>query len=273
MSSNFEEWVGSDDMVNQLPRNISISEEIGVGGQGVVYRGSYKDRTCAVKVYQPGQVSKRIQREVDAMRNIDADGLVDLFWAGELDVNGKSSRVVVTSFVEGDSLDARLEEGGLEENAVYALGYHVGSAITRLWNERIVHRDIKPENIILTPQNEAVVIDLGIARHIDKSSITARGVTWGTRGYLSPEQSQAVRSLTCKSDVFTLAVVMLEAALGRHPTHGDQKLLLSAAFHEGLPEELSDYSEGAFLKRMLHPRPTRRPTGEEVVETLEPYVN
>lgn len=273
MSSNFVDWVGSDDMVNQLPRNISISEEIGVGGQGVVYRGQYADRACAVKVYQPGQVSKRIQREVDAMRNIDADGLVDLFWAGELDINGGSSRVVVTSFVEGDSLEARLEEGSLTENRVYALGYHVASAINCLWDERIVHRDLKPENIILTPQNEAVVIDLGIARHIDKSSITARGATWGTRGYLSPEQSEAVRSLTCKSDVFTLAVVMLEASIGHHPTNGDQKLLLAADFHERLPEELEDYSEAALLRSMLHPRPTRRPTGGDVVDALESYVN
>jgi len=73
--------------------------------------------------------------------------------------------------------------------------------------------------------------------------------------------------------VFTLAVVMLEASLGHHPTNGDQKLLLSADFHEDLPGKLSDFSEAAFLRRMLYPRPTRRPTGEKVVEVLESYVD
>ena len=65
---------------------------------------------------------------------------------------------------------------------------------------------------MIRPDGRACVIDLGVARHLDQTTLTALGITWGTLGYMSPEQTRAVRQLTCKSDLFSLGVILLESA-------------------------------------------------------------
>src|SRR5205823_12550809 len=118
---------------------------------------------------------------------------------------------------------------------------------------------LKPYNIMLRPDGQAVLIDLGVARHIALDSLTTYGKTWGTEGYLSPEQARIVRSLTCKSDVFALGVVVQESLLGRHPTARHQQQLVAggpatASLQAGLPTEFI-----ALVDRMVHRDPVRRP--------------
>jgi serine/threonine protein kinase len=106
----------------------------------------------------------------------------------------------------------------------------------------------------------AVLIDLGGARHLDNTTITALGTTFGTFGYFSPEQYRAEHALTSASDVFTLGVVLLECLLGRHPTSFDQTQLAisppsSTAVVPNVRKELREV-----IDRMLQVRASFRPS-------------
>lgn len=256
-----------------LPADLQVHELLSVGGQGVVYRGMVDGVEAAVKFYLPGQVDKRIEREIRALKEIQCSTIVDLLWSDRVDFPDHELNVVATSFVEGTPLNQIIKQGKLEELQLGVLAYDVALAIQAMWAKRIVHRDLKPSNILLRPNSRACVIDLGVARHLNDSSLTQVGGTWGTLGYLSPEQRRLARQLTCKSDVFALGVVLLEAALGRHPTFGDQLRLETRGFHEELPTEISGWDHAMLLRRMFEPNAIRRPSPEEMIDQLTDYAD
>mgnify|MGYP006286300661 CR=1 FL=1 len=268
MDQQFIRWVNSSDFIDQLPRIVDVGSEIGRGAQGLVFEGEYNGERAAIKVYSPGQASKRVQREASALKDVSAGSIVRLFWAGDVNYNSREVQVVVTSYAEGTPLDDRIQSTPLDEDEVYQMMLGVAEAVSALWQERIVHRDIKPSNIILRDDGDATVIDLGLARHLNESSLTVQGGTWGTPGYLSPEQARAVRDLTCKSDIFTLAIVSIESAMGNHPAHGNQRMLLSIDLHKNLPSPVDRYAHSKVLKSMLHPRPTKRPKPRDVISIV-----
>ncbi len=105
----------------------------------------------------------------------------------------------------------------------------MAAAIDALWEapRRIVHRDIKPSNVMLADSGRAVLIDLGVARHTTLATLSAPNMAWGTLGHMSPEQAQARKSLTCKSDIFRLGVMIQQALAGRHPYGGQQGRLMN----------------------------------------------
>lgn len=257
-----------------LPTEVEVFDLLSTGGQGVVYRGLVDSVDAAIKVYLPGQVDKRIEREIQALKDLECSTIVDLLWSGKVTIQDHELNAVATSFVVGTPLNEVLaNQVPLELSQVGILIYDVALAIQAMWEKRIVHRDLKPSNILLRPNGRACVIDLGLARHLNDSSLTQIGATWGTLGYLSPEQTRRVRQLTCKSDVFALGIVVLEAALGRHPTRGDQLRLEAQGFHERLPGEVSNWVHADLIRRMLHPKPIRRPSPDEILETLTDYSN
>jgi serine/threonine protein kinase len=97
------------------------------------------------------------------------------------------------------------------------------------------------------------------------------GISAGTYGYLSPEQTRAVRQLSCKSDVFSLGITMVEAGLGRHPTDRDQLRVLGMRLDEALPRTFPDWPHNGLLMRMLHPRPAARPLPDDILHELAEY--
>lgn len=244
-----------------LPANFAIAEKLAPGGQGVVYRGTVDGEDAAVKLYFPGQVRKRIEREVNALAEIDSPSIVRLIETAEVSAAEFPSpiTVVATELVEGTPLDAHLGGGPLDEAGTVAIIRNISDAIDAMWSRRIVHRDIKPNNIILRPDGSACLIDLGVARHVDATDLTQVGHTWGTRGYMSPEQMAAIRQLTCKSDVYATGVVALVCGLAAHPSHNDQAALVAADLHLGLPGPIGSWKCEATIRAMLDPRPTRRP--------------
>lgn len=213
-----KEWLKDAANVSTcLPNNMTLYEPLPPGAQGVVYRGEIDGRPSAIKVYFPGHVEQRVQREVDALLAIECRCIVALHWAGSIQVDGRELQVVATELVEGASLSEILKSRRLSHEELGVVAFDCCQAIESMWSRRIVHRDLKPSNIVMTSDNRAKVIDLGVARHLEHSSLTTMGVTWGTYGYMSPEQTRFVRQLTCKSDLFALGIILVEAALGRHP--------------------------------------------------------
>jgi eukaryotic-like serine/threonine-protein kinase len=259
-------WARAAAVFGVVPRGF-----LAEGGQGLVFEGKVHGRKAAIKLYFPGQVQLRIQREVDALGQLSSPSIVRLLWSGHLDTveHGKIS-VVATDFVDGVSLSEHISRTGpLDDDALGELILDVARAIREFWMFRIVHRDIKPDNIMLKTEGGACVIDLGLARHLNQASLTALGASWGTLGYLSPEQCNGQRQLTCKSDIFALGVTCIEAGVGGHPTQRDQDRLLASHFERVLPTRLHGRRHEAILARMVHPRPTARPTPEQVIAAVE----
>lgn len=199
------------------------------GGQGAVFRAQpiVAGPDVALKILYPGEVQERTDREIKAMKTLRSPYIVEICNYGKVPLRGLSCSWLATSFIEGESLASMLARGPLSELQIVRIAEQVGEAIRALWRKRIVHRDLKPDNIMIKPDGNAVVIDLGIARHVEMSAITTAGKTWGTQGYLSPEQVQAIRGLTCRSDIFALGIVLQQCLLGRHPTNGDQMALVN----------------------------------------------
>ena len=254
-----------------LPQEITIEGLLAQGGQGIVYRGQVSGVDAAVKIYFPGQLRMRIDREIEALSKLDNPHIVKLHWAGQIIVGDTQLPLVATSLIAGEDLSTHTKNNPMSHEQIGTVIYDITDAIRAMWVERIVHRDLKPPNILLMPNGCACVIDLGVARHIDMTPLTATGFTWGTQGYMSPEQTKAIRQLTCKSDVFGLGVIAVECAMGRHPTRQDQLRLLSMGLHERLPIELASWDYAPLVQDMLHPRPTKRPDPSRIQELLSVF--
>lgn len=261
-----------DFVSKSMPQEIKTSSLLAEGGQGVVYDGQVGGNAAAIKIYFPGQVLKRIQREVAALESLDCPNIVKLLWSGDVEIKGHGRlQVVATELAAGKPLHSILKAKSLTPNEIGVLAYDITNAISVMWDQRIVHRDLKPSNIVVSPEGQACVIDLGLARYVDRSSLTPFGVSWGTYGYLSPEQTKAQRQLTCKSDIYGLGVTLVEASLGKHPTQRDQLVLLASGFHQKLPSSLENWQFAPLLKRMLHPRPTVRPMPSQILSQLNEF--
>jgi serine/threonine-protein kinase len=198
------------------------------GGQGVACRATSTDGTVvALKVYETSHVAERSEREVAALRQLKSERLVRLHDAGEVEINGAIYRFIATTFISGTPLADVIAGGPVELAGAVRVLADIIEAIQELWStQQIVHRDVKPANIIVTSAMRAVLIDLGIARHLTQKTITTAGHTYGTYGYFAPEHF-AGRRLSYKADVFAAGIVFQEMLLGSHPTAGRQELLVN----------------------------------------------
>jgi serine/threonine protein kinase len=254
-----------------LAGRYALGSEIRVGGQGVVYRAHRRltlantvtSDDVALKLHLDQSQDQRIQREINAMTTMKHPNLANLIEDGTLVIAGTSCRYASWEFIEGEALDHRIATAPLNAKTVCIVGRDVCRAIDHIWSEqRIVHRDVNPKNIMLrVGERESVLIDLGIARHLLETSITAPRMTWGTVGYLSPEQAQAHRNLSCASDIFSLGISLQEALVGHHPTHRNQNNLLfggpkTATVLATAPAALANLIDSMLVARASHrPRP------------------
>lgn len=262
----------ADEIEVALAHRYRVDGELRSGGQGAVFRAVRLKRgdgfACndqvALKLHFDPKQDVRVEREIRAMLQLSHPALSELLEHGFCDIAGTRTRYIAWQFIDGDALDTRLGHGPLNEKGAAAMAAHVCSAIEAIWSRRIVHRDVNPKNIMLKRSGGAVLIDLGGARHLDETSVTAAGSTFGTPGYFSPEQFRAERALTCASDVFSLGIVVQQCLLGTHPTGYDQHRLVSNPPRtKALIPSASD-RVAAMVDRMLSLRAAFRPTPNDL---------
>lgn len=222
----------------------------------------------ALKVYYPDQLEERVAREVRALRKLQSDTIARLHDSGHVNIRRSSCPYVATAFIEGTVLAEVLRRKPLDLCTSIVLGRDIATAITVLWSARIVHRDIKPRNVMIASEQRVVLIDLGVARHVALTDLTTAGKSWGTQGYMSPEQANGYRQLSCKSDVFALGIVMQECLLGRHPTAGNQASLMTGGVRtdgilKGIPRAMSN-----IIDSMLRPQAFQRPLPDEIAAEM-----
>jgi len=126
---------------------------------------------------------------------------------------------ILEEYVPSDPLSNCMDRFRSEEE-IASLAIEIIKGLSLLWNKKIVHRDLKPDNILILPNGDPVIIDLGIARFLEDESLTN---TWQHIGpctpiYASPEQLRNEKNkIDHRSDLFSLGIIMLELHLAYHP--------------------------------------------------------
>jgi serine/threonine protein kinase/TolB-like protein/Tfp pilus assembly protein PilF len=202
-----------------------LLEEVGRGGQGVVFRARQKslNRTVALKVISLGQWAskahlKRFRLEAEAAARLEHPGIVPIHEVGERD----GSCYFSMKFVEGGQLDEVARREPIPIRRAVELIAKVARTVHYAHEHGILHRDIKPGNILLDAKGEPHLTDFGLARLVEsESSVTHTLDVLGTPSYMAPEQAvgnnAAVSSVT---DVYGIGAVLYQLLTGQPPFAG-----------------------------------------------------
>lgn len=240
------------------------------GGQGAVFQILHPDYgDCALKIIAPNY-EIRTEREVNALRNLSHPTIIKLFHYDKIQIRNSLCPFTITPFIYGKDLQKCINDRYLlNENEAIHLLISMSEALQSLWAKRIVHRDIKPGNILKKDDGSFILIDLGIARHLDRTTYTRWGQWLGTPGYMSPEQAYARRDLTVKSDIFSLGITSFEVFCGEHPFLKDQRKIMQHIIPKNA-KEIKNCSElySDLLAKMMLYRAVLRPTPNDIINIL-----
>ncbi len=258
-----------DEVHQRLADRYELGEVIGRGGMGTVYRAvdSVLGRPVAVKLL-PGPLSDhdptsvaRFEREARAAAALNHPAVVAVYDTGA-DV---TSRFIVMELIVGRSLEAILrQDGPLAPDRAAAIAARVADALAAAHAAGIVHRDIKPANVMVASDGTVKVLDFGIARAIDGTTLTQNAVVLGTAAYMSPEQASG-QPADERSDIYSLGCVLYTMLAGHPPFSGDGVAAILHQHANIAPRPLRDEGNRvprwleAIVLQMLEKSPDQRP--------------
>src|SRR2546423_2071988 len=223
-TSGVKDAVRAATMLGELG-DYELLEEIGRGGQGVVFRARQKslNRTVALKVISLGQWAskphlKRFRLKAEAAARLEHPVIVQIHEVGERD----GSCYFSMKFIEGGQLDEVARRERIPIRRAVELMANVARTVHYAHEHGILHRDIKPGNILLDTKGEAHLTDFGLARLVEsESSVTHTLDVLGTPSCMAPEQAignnAAVSSTT---DVYGLGAVLYQLLTSQPPFAG-----------------------------------------------------
>ena len=269
VGSRWQEVANS--LVGQQLDHFRIDTLVGIGGMGAVFRGEdlRLNREVAIKAValdgRDPEAMRRFRFEAQSAAKLDHPNIARVYYVGETPFWS----YIVFEFVEGVNLrDLITRQGPVSvDHSVYLIR-QVAQALQHASDRQVVHRDIKPSNIVLAPNGQAKIVDMGLARvtEMDRSSndLTASGVTLGTFDYISPEQANDPRDADVRSDLYSLGCTWYYLLTGSPPFPDGtalQKLLMHGS---KMPEDprvfRSDLSDSliAILRKLIAKRPADR---------------
>ncbi len=207
-------------------------EFINEGGFGAVYKAEKAGVIYAIKLFREAYVLKefrrdghnRLEREIEIMQKVSGPNLVSYIEHFEYQDNGSNYYFLVMDFVDGETLRTILDrDGQLDEATSKNIILQVLDGLEVLHNLKngnssgIIHRDLKPENIIMDRSGVLKIVDYGISKVIDFTSITSTGDVLGTGPYMSPEQITDSKNIDRRSDLYTVGILYYELLTNEFP--------------------------------------------------------
>ena len=211
-----------------LPRpwgDYELLAKVAEGGMGIVYkaRSSRTGLVVAIKVMREKSrmnpvMLKRFEQEFRTASSVEHPNLVRALDFGD----DQGVPYLVMEFVEGATLSSMVDRDGpiLEAEAVRLIAL-VAQGLHRAHKKGIVHRDVKPDNIMVTPEGQAKLTDMGLVKDLGADlNLTRTGSGLGTTHYMAPEQFRNARLADARSDIYGLAATLYAILLGEPPFHG-----------------------------------------------------
>ena len=212
-----------------------LLQEMGRGGQGIVYRARQKslNRTVALKIVGLGQWAtqrhlKRFHLEAEAAASLDHPCIVPIYEIGERD----GSCYFSMKLVEGGPLDEVARREQMSPRRAAEVIARLARTLDYAHQRGVLHRDIKPGNILIDAKGEPHLTDFGLARLVEtESTITRTTEALGTPSYMAPEQAKGNNTqLTSATDVYGLGAVLYHLLTGHPPFAGGTHIKQSGCF-------------------------------------------
>src|SRR5262245_48611518 len=211
-----------EELTDRLP-NLEVTELLGHGGMGVVYKGRqpFLDRQVAIKLIRPDwgddtRAQSRFVQESRALAKLTHPYIVSVFDCGKVG----DLFYLVMEYVAGTGLRDRIAARSVSERDVLDFLPQIGEALQHAHEVGIVHRDVKPENILVDARNRVRLVDFGLAKWLipsgGKGPDDGKTVA-GTHGYMAPEQFSAPETVDHRADIFATGVVCYEMLTGEVP--------------------------------------------------------
>jgi eukaryotic-like serine/threonine-protein kinase len=267
-SPKMPDYAGCSAVIGQTISHYRIVKKLGGGGMGLVYEAEdiRLGRRVALK-FIPENVSgnggslERFTLEARATSSLNHPNICTIY-----DISSHDGMpFIVMELMQGHTLKDRLDRGPLDALEVLDIGIQIADALEAAHSQGIVHRDVKPANIFLNQHGQAKILDFGLAKlapecqlvaaaqvhpvagvarvsdprasavaHRPGEAITEMNVIPGTTVYMSPEQARC-ETLDARTDLFSLGVVLYEAATGQRPFMAKTSVLALAAIQHQKP--------------------------------------
>src|SRR2546423_629310 len=239
-------------MVGQTLKSYRITQKLGAGGQGTVYKATDQKlgRTVVVKVL-PQELTvkevnlKRFEREAKLASSLDHPNICTIFDFDEVD--GKY--FIVMQYVAGRNVRQLVAGRPLELKSALSLAIQTADAAVAAHAQGIIHRDIKANNVMVTDSGQVKILDFGLAKLLDEESAQAAaihhtelqevGVPYGTATYAAPEQARGDR-VDSRADIFSTGVLLYEMLTGTWPFHGKTSVEVRYAVMHHVPKPLAE---------------------------------
>lgn len=229
-------------MIGKTISRYRILEQVGAGGMGIVYRARDEqlERDVAIKLLPPGMLAdpaarRRFRKEALSLARVNFPSIATIHEFGsEDDVD-----FLVTEFIPGTTLDAKLHGTSLSQQEVLQLGLQLAQGLAAAHQHGIVHRDLKPGNLRITPDGRLKILDFGLAQFAPHVSDMGKTVTLtksseltGTLPYMAPEQLKG-EPADPRSDLWAAGVVLYEMTTGKRPfPQNNSALLINSILNE-----------------------------------------
>lgn len=241
-------------MIGKLLAHYQISEKLGEGGMGIVWkaRDTHLDRFVALKTLSPERLvdperKRRFVQEAKSASALNHPNIVHIYDIADAD----GVPFIAMEYVVGKTLDQLIGRKGLALNETLKYSVQIADALAKAHAAGIIHRDLKPTNIMVTENGLVKVLDFGLAKlaetatgefgetaTVKQAPNTEEGTIVGTIAYMSPEQAQG-KKVDVRSDIFSFGSMLYEMVTGWRAFHGDSKLSTLSAILKDEPKPVT----------------------------------